>query len=62
LVFKDELGDCNPYALDMDTIDKWNSKVTATFRKLNVRFAQDKSGYRNALWTAIGNLNNKINA
>lgn len=38
LVYRDEIGECNPYDLDMDTVADWNLKITDLFRRLNAKF------------------------
>lgn len=62
LVYRDELGECNPYVLDMDTIASWNAKITALFVKLDARYGNDHYAYRNVLTNALNNINTKLNA
>jgi hypothetical protein len=60
LVYRDELGDCNPYVLDMDTVTLWNAKITTLFLQLNDRFAGNPSAYRTALSGALSRVNTLI--
>lgn len=60
LVYRDEIGECNPYELDMDTVADWNLKITDLFRKLNVKFWANINAYRTALYGAIDKVNTKI--
>ena len=62
VVYRNELGDCNPYVLDMETVTLWNSKVTALFRQLNVRFQNDHWWYKTAMTNAITIVNNRMNS
>ena len=60
VVFREDLGDCNPYVLDMDTVAIWNTKVTALFMRLNDRFKTDSFSYRIALTNALAKVEAKI--
>ena len=62
LVYKDQLGDCNPYSLDMETVVAWNAKLDVLFRKLAARFSGNTAGYRTVLANAVNKLNTKMNA